>query len=160
MGGMAGAASTIAPSLVELARDRNPGFVAVLWVTGVLKVIGGLLGLALVHRRVWGRGMNRFLQLMAWGAGVLLIWHGALFVVQGLLVQTHVMSIDPELLTVSRWYTYLWGPWFVVGGLAFLLAARSHLANVTDRRDARNTGLVGGAGALVLSAAALVAGIG
>lgn len=43
MGGLAGAASTISPSLVKLAQDRNPGFVAVLWLTGVLKVVGGVV---------------------------------------------------------------------------------------------------------------------
>lgn len=160
MGGMAGAGSTIAPSLVELARDRNPGFIAILWVTGVLKAIGGMLGLALVRRRTWGRGMNRLLQLSAWGAAVLLVWHGALFVVQGLLVQAHVIELDPELLPVSRWYTYLWGPWFVAGGITFVFAARTHLGGVTDRRHAAIAGIVGGLGALVLSAVAMIAGIG
>ncbi|MGW7007386.1 DUF3995 domain-containing protein [Streptomyces sp. NPDC054933] len=160
MGGLAGAASTISPSLVKLAEDRNPGFIAVLWVTGVLKVVGGLLGLALARRRTWGRGMNRLLQLMAWGAGVLLVWHGALFVGQGLLVQAHIMKLAPELLTVSRWYTYLWGPWFVAGGIVFMFAARAHLRGVADRRDAKIAGMVGGFGALTLSATALISGVG
>ncbi|QHC26609.1 DUF3995 domain-containing protein [Streptomyces sp. GS7] len=160
MGGLAGAASTISPSLVELARERNPGFITVLWVTGVLKVVGGMLGLSLVRRRTWGRGMNRLLQLTAWGAGVLLVWHGALFVGQGLLVQTHVIALAPELLPVSRWYTYLWGPWFVAGGLTFVFAARTHLSGAADRRDAMIAGIVGGLGALALSATALIAGIG
>ncbi|MEW9556229.1 DUF3995 domain-containing protein [Nonomuraea sp. NPDC050783] len=160
MGGSAGVTSTISPQLVELALKQDPGFLAVLWVTGVLKVVGGLLGLALVHRRAWGRGMSCLLQLMAWGAGVLLVWHGALFVGQGLLVQAHLITLAPELLSVSRWYTYLWGPWFVGGGIAFMLAARVHLSAMAGRRDARIAGLVGGFGALVLSAAALMAGIG
>jgi len=160
MGGMAGAASTISPQLVELVQEQDPGFIAVLWVTGVLKVVGGLLGLALVRRRAWGRGMNRLLQLMAWGAGVLLVWHGALFVGQGLLIEAHVITIAPELLSVSRWYTYLWGPWFVGGGIAFMLAARTHLSAIADRRDATIAGTAGGLGALALSAAALITGIG
>ncbi|MFK8906306.1 DUF3995 domain-containing protein [Streptomyces sp. YS-3] len=160
MGGLAGAESTIAPSLVDLARERNPGFLAVLWVTGVLKVVGGMLGLALVRRRAWGRGMNRLLQLSAWGAVVLLVWHGALFIGQGLLVQTHVIGIDPELRPISRWYTYLWGPWFVAGGVTFMFAARAHLSEVADRRPAMTAGLVGGLGALALSATAVITGIG
>jgi hypothetical protein len=160
MGGWVGTASTISPSLVKLAQERNPGFIAVLWGTGVLKVVGGLLGLALVRRRAWGRGINRLLQLMAWGAGGLLVWHGALFIGQGLLVQAHIIELAPELMSVSRWYTYLWGPWFVVGGVAFMFAARTHLSGVADRRDATIAGIVGGLGALTLSAAALIAGIG
>ncbi|MCT2590924.1 DUF3995 domain-containing protein [Streptomyces sp. N2-109] len=159
-GGLTGASSTLAPSLLEQARERDPGFIAVLWVTGVLKVVGGLLGLGLVHRHVWGRGMNRLLQLMAWGAAVLLVWHGAEFIGHGLLVQTHAIDIDPDLQSVSRWYTYLWGPWFVAGGVAFVLATRTHLSAVADRRDATIAGMVGGLGALALSVTILIAGIG
>ncbi|GAA4204738.1 hypothetical protein GCM10022252_64180 [Streptosporangium oxazolinicum] len=160
MGGLAGTASTISPSLVKLAQEQNPGFLAVLWVTGVLKVVGGLLGLALVRRRAWGRGVECLLQLMAWGAGVLLVWHGALFVGQGLLVQAHVIELAPEMLSISRWYTYLWGPWFVCGGIAFIVAARARLSTMADRRGATIAGMVGGLGALALSAASLIAGIG
>ncbi|WP_244178826.1 DUF3995 domain-containing protein [Streptomyces rubellomurinus] len=165
LGGTALASSTVSPSLVRLMEEHNAGFIAVLWATGALKVVGGVLGLALVSGRTFGRGRwrpweERLLQLMAWGAAVLLVWHGALFVGQGLLVQAHVISLDPELESVSRWYTYLWGPWFVAGGLAFLLAGRSHLRGVADRRGAVLAGRVGALGALGLSVAAVIAGIG
>ncbi len=159
-GGTAGAATTVAPALVELVRERVTWFMVVLWVTGLLKVVGALLGLALVVGSR-GRRVNRLLQLAAWGAGVLLVWHGGLFLGQGLLVQGGVVTIEPELLAVSRWYTYLWGPWFVGGGLLFLLAARTHLRSVADhRRSCAIAGAVGGFGALGLSAAMLAAGIG
>ncbi|MFS1302153.1 DUF3995 domain-containing protein [Streptosporangium longisporum] len=160
MGGMGGVESTISPQLVELARRQDPGLIAVVWATGVLKVVGGVLGLALVRRRPWGRTANCLLQLMAWGAGVLLAWHGALFVVQGLLVQAGLIEVNPESVPVLRWYTYLWGPWFVAGGVAFMLAARAHLGTVADRRYPRMAGVAGGLGALVLSVVALVTGIG
>ncbi|MFI6512481.1 DUF3995 domain-containing protein [Streptosporangium sp. NPDC050855] len=160
MGGTAGVESTISPQLVELARRQDPGMLAVLWVTGVLKVVGGMLGLALARRRPWGPGMNRLLQLMAWGAGVLLAWHGAQFIVQGLLVQAGLVEIPPAALPILRWYTYLWGPWFVAGGVAFMLAARAHLRTVADRRYPQMAGVAGGLGALVLSVVALMAGIG
>jgi hypothetical protein len=97
---------------------------------------------------------------MAWGAGVLLVWHGVEFVGHGLLVQTHAIDIDPDLRSVSRWYTYLWGPWFVAGGIAFVFAARARLSGVADHRDATIAGMVGGLGALAFSATALIAGIG
>ncbi|GGU71977.1 hypothetical protein GCM10010211_42260 [Streptomyces albospinus] len=160
LGGLLGAESMVSPSLVHLAEERDPDFLVVLWLTGILKVVGGLVGLALVRRRAWGRGMSRLLQLLAWGAGVLLVWHGALFVGQGLLVEAHAIELAPELRGMSRWYTYLWGPWFVAGGIAFLLAAWTHLGGLTEQRSARIAGMVGGAGALLLSVMALVAGIG
>jgi hypothetical protein len=157
-GGVAGAATTVAPALVRLVQEQATWFIVVLWVTGLLKVVGGLLGLALVGG--WGQRGSRFLQLAGWGAGVLLVWHGGLFLVQGLLVQSGVVTIAPELLSVSRWYTYLWGPWFVVGGLLFIMAARIHLRSVGDRRSGAIAGAVGGFGALGLSVAMLAAGIG
>ncbi|MFG3549077.1 DUF3995 domain-containing protein [Streptomyces sp. NPDC047725] len=157
-GGMAGAATTVSPELVRLAQDRVTWFVVTLWVTGLLKIAGGLLGLALVHGR--GRRANLFLQLAGWGAGVLLVWHGGLFLVQGLLVRGGVVTIAPELLPVSRWYTYLWGPWFVLGGLLFIAAARTRLRSLTDRRSAAIAGALGGLGALALSVAMLAAGVG
>ncbi|MDP9863142.1 MULTISPECIES: DUF3995 domain-containing protein [Streptosporangium] len=158
LGGTAGATTTISPSLVRLVQDGVTWFIVVLWVTGALKVVGGVLGLALVRR--WGTGMSRLLQFAAWGAGVLLLWHGGLFVVQGLLLQLDGTGIAPELLPVIRWYTYLWGPWFMAGGLLFVLAARVQRRGLADRRGTAVAGAAGGVGALGLSVALTVMGIG
>jgi hypothetical protein len=64
---------------------------------GALKLAGALLGSALARRRQSGRWPGRVLQFLAWGAGVLLIWHGVLFVGDGLLVQAHVPAMSPDL---------------------------------------------------------------
>jgi hypothetical protein len=158
LGVTVGAQTTVSPSLVKLAQDRVTWFVVVLWVTGVLKVIGALIGLGLTRR--WGIMTGRLLVCCGWGAAVLLIWHGALFVIQGVLVETGVVAIDPELRSISRWYLYLWGPWFVLGGLAFSAAAWAYMRTSADRRGGRVAGLVGALGALGLSVIALLAGIG
>jgi hypothetical protein len=58
------------------------------------------------------------LLVLAWGAGTLLAWHGGLFVGAGSLMLGGFIS-DPGssgLWAVIRWYTFLWGPWFVLGG--------------------------------------------
>ncbi|MER5321956.1 DUF3995 domain-containing protein [Streptosporangium roseum] len=158
LGGTAGAATTIAPPLVKMVEDRVTWFLVVLWATGALKVVGGVVGLALL--RSWGTGVSRLLQLAAWGAGGLLLWHGGVFVVQGLLLQADSTGIAPELLPVIRWYTYLWGPWFMAGGLLFVTAALVHLRGLADRRGAVIAGAVGGLGASILSVAMLLLGIG
>jgi hypothetical protein len=142
-----------------LVEEQVTWFVITLWVTGLLKVVGGRLGLALA-RGVRGRAVSPLLQFAAWGAGVLLFWHGALFVAQGVLVGTGSGVLAPDLLPVSRWYTYLWGPWFMAGGVLFALAALFDLDHVPDRRRGAVTGAVGGMGALGLSMAMLAAGIG
>ncbi|MFI6154334.1 DUF3995 domain-containing protein [Kitasatospora sp. NPDC051170] len=158
LGGTGGASTTVSPALVKLAEDGVTWFLVVLWVTGVLKLVGTALGIALLGSR--GRRPDQLLQLAGWGAGVLLVWHGGLFAVEGLLVQTGVLHIAPELVPVSRWYTFLWGPWFVLGGVCFGLAARRHLRLVAQRRACAIAGAVGGFGALGLSVAMLLGGIG
>ncbi len=157
LGGMSGAGSTVSPSLVKLAEDRVPWFVAVLWITGVLKVIGGLLGLALA--RSWGRWTGRLVVLAACGAAVLLIWHGALFIIQGILVEAGLWTLSADVMSVSRWYTFLWGPFFVLGGVAFALAARRVLRRSLDPR-APAAAAIGAGGGLLLSLAALLGGVG
>ncbi|WP_412079539.1 hypothetical protein ACLF6K_39030 (plasmid) [Streptomyces xanthophaeus] len=51
LGGTFGAQSMVAPSLVKLADDRVTWFLAVLWVTGFLKLFGALVGIGLTRRR-------------------------------------------------------------------------------------------------------------
>jgi Protein of unknown function (DUF3995) len=158
LGSTAGAQTTVSPSLVKLAQDRVTWFVVVLWVTGVLKVVGALVGLGLTRR--WGTATGRLLVCCGWGAAVLLVWHGLLFVIGGVLVETGVVAIDPALRTISRWYLYLWGPWFVLGGLAFGAAAWVYVRTSADRRGVQVAGFVGGLGALGLSVIALLGGVG
>lgn len=158
LGGTVGAESTVAPELVQLARDGVPWFLAVLWVTGFLKLFGAVVGIGLV--RPCGQRTGRFLVFCGGGATVLLVWHGGLFVAHGLLVEAGAVSFDPALLGLSRWYLYLWGPWFVAGGLAFATATVRHVRADDDRRGLRLLGAAGALGALVLSLAMTVAGVG
>ena len=63
---------TQANSIQEVARDPDARFTAVLWATGVLKVVGAVLALALVQR--WGRMIPRRMLLAAgWIAGATLL---------------------------------------------------------------------------------------
>ncbi|MGW4823086.1 DUF3995 domain-containing protein [Streptomyces sp. NPDC004227] len=60
-----------------MAGRRDPGFIAVVWITGALKIAGALFSLSLV--RPWGRVVPRPLMLTAgWGGAALLTVHGAL----------------------------------------------------------------------------------
>lgn len=151
-----GAQSTVSPSLVKLAQDRVPWFVAVLVITGLLKVFGAVIGVSLT--RPLGRWFSRAMVLCGGAAAILLTWHGGLFVVQGVLVKTGAFAVEPTALV--NWYLYLWGPWFIAGGLAFAGAAALYLRRSDDRRTLTRYGAVGALGALVLSIAALATGIG
>ncbi|WP_405007002.1 DUF3995 domain-containing protein [Kitasatospora purpeofusca] len=153
MGSTFGARSTVAPELVRLAQDRVPWFLAVLWVTGFLKLLGAAIGIGLTRLR--GRPTGRALVFCGGGAAVLLIWHGGLFVVHGILVETGAAAVDPALAGLTRWYLYLWGPWFIAGGLAFATATAHYL-----RPGGRRFAATGALGALLLSLASTATGIG
>lgn len=119
-GGTAGM-GTLGPGVAAMARD--PWFIALVWVTGFAKALAGLLALALV--RPWGQRIPRWVLLAgAWGGGALLVLHGGDLVVQGALALGGFLDI-PASATPSaiRWQTFLWGPWFLVGGLLFCIAA-------------------------------------
>ncbi|GHI40682.1 DUF3995 domain-containing protein [Streptomyces violascens] len=157
MGSTLGAESTVSPSLMKLAHDRVTWFVAVLWVTGFLKLFGAVLGIGLTRRR--GTWMSRLLVFCGGGATVLLVWHGCLFVAHGVLVEAGALSAAPDLVGLTRWYLYLWGPWFIVGGLAFAAATIRYVRRQDAPRE-RLYGAVGALGAVLLSLAATVTGIG
>jgi hypothetical protein len=159
-GGTSALASTVSPDLVRLAQERVPWFVAVLWITDAMKVFAGLVALALVRR--WGGSFPGLLLLtLAWGAGTLLAWHGALFVGAGSLMLGGFMPSPPSpgLSEVVRWYTFLWGPWFVLGGMLFIAAGWSYLRGLPDRRTALTFSMLGVLGGLGFSIAMLLLGV-
>ncbi|GAA2232021.1 MULTISPECIES: DUF3995 domain-containing protein [Kitasatospora] len=157
-GGTLGAESTVSPALMKLARDGVPWFLAVLWVTGFLKLFGAVIGIGLTHPR--RRRISRLLVFCGGGAAVLLVWHGCLFVVHGVLVEAGVLSVTPDLVGLTRWYLYLWGPWFILGSLVFAAATVRHVRRHGCPREVWFHGAAGALGALLLSVASTATGIG
>ncbi len=104
----------------------NSWFIAVLWLTGGLKLIGGVLALALVQS--WGQLLSRRLVLVfAWAVSCLLVVHGVDFVVQGALTDDgFITSTTTGTWTATHWQTFVWGPWWLLGGLCFSLATWSY----------------------------------
>jgi hypothetical protein len=147
LGGTAGAA-TVSPEIAQLARAHVPWFIAVLWITAILKVFSGFVALALIQP--WGRMVPSWILLiLAWGAGTLLFVHGGLFFAVGVLALSGAISVrTPE--TVLRWDTFLWGPWWLIGGILFLLAAWIYVRRLPNRRASLVFSALGVFGALVL----------
>ncbi|MFI1972076.1 hypothetical protein [Streptomyces cinnamoneus] len=77
-----------------------------------------------------------------------------------MLVETGAVSVEPDLAGLTGWYLYLWGPWFIVGGLAFAGATALYVRRNDGRRKLRIHGAVGALGALFLSVISTVTGIG
>ena len=130
LGGTVGT-QTISPAIVALARAHDPLVYAALWLGALVKVISGVVVLALIQP--WGRRIPRWLLLLlAWGAGTLVFVHGGLFLGVGLLAMTGVIRVSTPA-TLLHWYTFLWGPWWLLGGSLFLVAAWSAVRRAPHR---------------------------
>ncbi len=122
LGGTAGV-SSLGGSIEQRALAHDPLIIALAWITGGLKIAGGLLALALVQP--WGRRLPRRLLLVTtWSGAVLLSVYGALQLTGVALIKLGVVTptapVDP---TVLLWRLLLWEPWFLVWGLLLGMTA-------------------------------------
>ncbi|MER3483602.1 MAG: hypothetical protein C4332_11095 [Meiothermus sp.] len=144
----------LSPEISNMAHE--PGFIAVVWITGLLKVFAGLVALALVlplGRRV----PSRLLLLLAWGGGTLLLGHGLSFLGLGGLALLGMIPVSSALpRAVLESYTYVWGPWFALGGFLFMLAAWFYWRGLPNRRSGFGPSILGVLGGLLATAALLV----
>ena len=110
---------TIAAQPEKLASPRA------LWIIGLMKLLPGLLALALVLP--WGRvlphGVLRVVAMTV--GGLLILYGGANLVDHGLMAAdvTHTPAVLGR--TAVRWHLLLWDPWWVLGGLLMIATARS-----------------------------------
>jgi len=110
--GGTGLLDTIGGTLEREGRAGNPGLLAVLWVTVVLKLAAAILGLVAVLRPRWVRPRHpQVARRAAWAAALLLVLYGGVLTVVGLLVQLDLVhapaNADHKAL---RWHAYLWDP--------------------------------------------------
>lgn len=124
---------TVSPDLQELV--HTPWFTTVFWLTGFLKLTGGLLALVLV--RPWGRRIpRRLLLIAAWGVSAVLVLHGIDFVIQGALTESGLLGpAYPTAWTPAHWQTFVWGPWWVLGGFLFCVATWNYQHRSPATRD-------------------------
>ena len=119
LGGTAGV-GTIAADIAQIPLAGDP---TVLWMTAGLKVLAGILALALIQP--WGRMFPRWLLLIpASTAGLLLTLYGVANVIDHGRMVAGFRS-TPEALgeRAARWHLLLWDPVWLLGGVLFLLAA-------------------------------------
>lgn len=138
VGGTVGLASSAGR---ELAARRPVAFVLLgLWGTAVLLLVGALLGAELARRRP-RRGLRKVLQLAGWSVAAALLLRG---VGIELLLVTGVVGVRSSVgSSEAHWSLLLWNPWFIVGGVAFGLAARQSQrseARPVDNNEAASRG--------------------
>lgn len=115
------------------AAISDPSLVALNWAAVVLKVGMAVVALATVWS--WGRSIpRRALLVAAWGLGAAMVAYGALgMVVDGLRV-AGVIGVPESAATAVRWHLLLWDPWWLLGGILFVAAARDYGRRSLDRR--------------------------
>lgn len=88
----------------------------------MLKFGGGVLALALIQS--WGQLLSRRLVIItAWRVSLLLVFHESNFIIQGSLTENGLIGLPtPAAWTTAHWQTFVWGPWWLLGGLAFCVA--------------------------------------
>lgn len=118
-GGMIGVRS-LGGSIQELAIQREPSFVAIVWITGILKVIGGLFLLCLLKR--WPNKTGRIFYSVALVGGVLLVIYGFVNAVTLILSNFGMMDLALDSFAL-KWRLYFWEPFWMVGGVLFILSA-------------------------------------
>ncbi|QBI18490.1 DUF3995 domain-containing protein [Egibacter rhizosphaerae] len=161
LGGTVGL-GTISEGLQAAAAARDPGVLAALWWVTVMLAVGTVLGLALV--RAWGAVFPRvlpgvggqavppaFLLLPSCGAGALLAAHGGQYL-------SFLVTVDP-LEGEAWWYGVVWGPWFALGGILFLLASWSYLRRRGGGTLAVVASFLGVAGGLLAAFAPQIIGL-
>ena len=125
VGGTAGL-DTLGGTIEERARAGDRAILAANWAAVVLKVLGGVLALALIQP--WGRRVPRWLLLAtAWTGAAVLILYGTFQTSAVALVALDVIQV-PEAIepTALRWRLLLWEPWFLLWGLLLAAAALHH----------------------------------
>ncbi|HEY7342094.1 MAG TPA: DUF3995 domain-containing protein [Ktedonobacterales bacterium] len=113
--------NTLGLGIQALAHD--PGFIALVWLTGVVKVLGGLFALTLA--RPWLLWLPpRWKLALAWvGGAALALYGGVNLVVEWLIVSGAIHIAGVAVTDGIRWHARLWDPWWLLGGILFLLAA-------------------------------------
>lgn len=134
LGGRAGI-STVGGAIERRALAGDPVIFAAVWITGVLKVFGAALALALVQP--WGRRLpRRPVTVLAWIAAVGLTLYGGLLEVTNTLVATHVVKpSQPVEWKALLWHLWVWDMSFFVWGILFAVALRGYRRRSRTAKD-------------------------
>ena len=115
---------TVGGAIERSALAGDTAIYAAVWVTGMLKLVGAELALALV--RPWGRRLpRRTVLLFAWVAAVGLTLYGAVLELTNALVVAHVVKPStPIEWKALWWHLWVWDLSFFIWGILFAAALR------------------------------------
>jgi len=128
--GGTGLLSTVGGYAETAARHGGAGAVVLGLATVVVKVVGGLLALALARgwARTWSRAIApSWLLIVSAAASLVLIVYGAVNVLAGALVLGGAIHPSGDVDRAAlRWHTGVWDLWFLVWGVLLAVATVSY----------------------------------
>jgi hypothetical protein len=135
---------TVGRQITSLA-ESTPGFTAVLWLDVAVKALLGILALALALPS-WQAAFpgRRWLPSVAWVAGLAMAAYGGVeLAVTGVSALLMVAGILPVGSSVD-WmgivgHLGLWDPYWILGGVLFLLAGKNSGAQLPRQVASRLT---------------------
>ncbi len=121
MGGMLGVRS-LGGAIYEMSINPEPSFIAVVWLTGVIKLIGVVLLLLLFVR--WGNDViAKILYFLTKTAGVFLFLYGLLNFITISMSVFDILDFDLDSYATC-WRLTFWEPFWMVGGVCYFFAVK------------------------------------
>jgi hypothetical protein len=128
---------TVGGEIERWGLQPDPVVVLALWAIVVLKAGVAVAAPVLAARQgqlpAWTRG--RAPRLLSWAAALVLTVYGGVLTLVGLLVQTGAIRSQGGDHLALAWHAFVWDPWFLVWGIAFLCVL--HLTRSDEQKQRR-----------------------
>lgn len=118
-GGMLGV-KTLGGIIYQKALERENSLIAMVWITGFIKLAGGLFLLLLLRK--WSKVINHALFFLALIGGMFLFLYGLANFVTIVLSVMGILHLQIEIYAVT-WRLLFWEPFWMLGGVLFILSA-------------------------------------
>ena len=121
MGGLKGVRS-LGGSIYEMSLNPEPSFIVIVWLAGVIKLLGLILLLMLLAN--WNNNtIIKILYYMTKIAGIALFLYGLLNFITISLSAIHVLDFDLDSYA-TFWRLVFWEPFWMLGGIFYFFSVR------------------------------------
>ncbi len=121
VGGMIGVRS-LGGAVYEMSLNPTPSFVAIVWLTGFIKLLGVVLLMMLLIK--WGNSrIQKALYLITRMTGLLLFLYGLLNFITIFLSTVGVLNFELDRYA-TFWRLVFWEPYWMIGGICYFFSIR------------------------------------